>query len=170
MMKLFFGFGVLIVVALLDPTRLVAQSTQVLVVSTGEKAASEPIGVLIGLDRLYDAQKPSTEMPITLEDKKSAAYERQWEENKKSGQNKPVRYDTKPERSPYATVWIEWSSAGAKIRLLRDIIVPRKDGFWRFGVNHSSTKFGGDDNDQEFFWMARIGTEPQLRIFRTEFQ
>ena len=158
-MKLIFASSLLVSIALTNPTRLTAQDANV---PAAEKAEPAPIGVLIGLDRLYDAQKPSTEMPITLEHKKFAAYQVQWEENKKTGQEKAAHYDTKPEDSPYVTVWIEWSTAGAKIRLLRDIIVPRKDGFWRFGVNHSNTKSAGDDNDQEFFWMARIGTEPQL--------
>ena len=73
----------------------------------------------------------------------------------------PVRFDTTPEESPYATVWLQWTPTGARVQVLRDIILPRKDGFCRFGINHSSVK-GPDDNDEDFFWLAPLGVKPVL--------
>lgn len=100
------------------------------------------IGVLIGLSRRYDSQVAGSGLSPSLEDKKSAAYERQRSPDTDNASDRPVRYDTTAEESPYITVWVRCSPAGTQVRLLRDIILPRKDGFWRFGKNYSSVKEG----------------------------
>jgi hypothetical protein len=146
----------------LSPALITAPSAPPSVAPIGEKGLQgQPIGVLIGLDRLYDLQIPRSEIMPSLDEKKSAAYQRQWSENKDGGETKVLRYDTTPEESPYATIWLQWTSAGAKIQILRDIILPRKDGFWRFGINHSGVK-GSADNDEDFFWAAPLGARPVL--------
>jgi hypothetical protein len=148
--------------AVLSPTRLTAQSASPSFEPIGEKVVpQQSIGVLIGLDRLYDSQIPTTKMTRSLEDEKSAAYRRQRSKNK-DGEGTPLRYDTTSEESPYATVWLHWTPAGMKTRLLRDIILPRKDGFWRFGINHSSVNGSSGNDDEDFFWLARLGTKPAL--------
>jgi len=148
--------------ALLSPTWLRAQVVPPPVAPQAEKTQPRlSIGVLVGLDRLYDSQLARTELPPSLEDKKSAAYQREGSENKDGDETKPVHFDTTHEESPYATVWLQWTPAGAKIQVLRDIILPRKDGFWRFGINHSSTH-GPGENDQDFFWLAPLGAKPAL--------
>lgn len=96
----------------------------------------------------------------SLEDSKSAALERQRGEN--NDDTKVLRYDSTPEESPHATVWLTWTPNGIQIRLLRDIIVPRKDVFWKFGINHSSVSAEGKDNDQDFFWLAPLDAKPVL--------
>src|SRR6266446_7326455 len=103
-------FVAIVLLALLSPARLMAQAVPPPVASPAKKAPTQqPIGVLIGLDRLDDSKIPRTEIAPSLEDKKSAAYERQWSENKDGAADKPVRFDTMPEESPYATVWLQWT-------------------------------------------------------------
>lgn len=148
--------------ALLSPAWLRAQTVPPTVTPPAEQvSAQQSIGVLIGLDRLYDSEIPRSEIAPTLEDKKSAANDRQWSENKDGAAAKPVHFDTTPEESPYATVWLQWTPAGPRIQVLRDIVLPRKDGFWRFGINHSSVQ-GPDFNDEDFFWLAPLGVKPAL--------
>jgi len=157
-------FVTLAFVALLSPVQVTAQSAPVPVGQAREKKSPAPsIGVLIGLDRLYDSEIPPSaeEIQLSLDEKKSVEYQRQRGGPEDSEGAKPLRYDTAPEESPYATVWLQWTPVGSQVRLLRDIILPRKDGFWRFGTNHSSIEVGGDD-DEDFFWLARLGSEPTL--------
>ena len=131
-------FATLALLVLLSPTWLRAQAVPPPVSTPAEKVPpQQSIGVLIGLDRMDDPQIPRSEIIPTLDQRKSAAYQRQWNENKDGAADKPVHFDTTPEESPYATVWLQWTPAGARIQVLRDIILPRKDGFWRFGINHS---------------------------------
>jgi hypothetical protein len=155
-MKRLMGIAIL---ALLSPRWLSAQA-----VPHPPLAEKTPprlsIGVLIGLDRLYDSQLPRIEPAPSLEDNKAAAYQRQRSENKDSDETKTVHFDTTPEESPYATIWLEWTPAGAKIQVLRDIILPRRDGFWRFGINHSSSN--PVDNDEDFFWFTPLNVKPAL--------
>jgi hypothetical protein len=81
--------------ALLSSAWLGVQTVPLSVTPAAEKAPpQQSFGVLIGLDRLYDSEIPRSEIAPTLEDKKLAAYERQWGENKDGATDKPVHFDT----------------------------------------------------------------------------
>ncbi len=139
--------------ALLSPVRITAQSSPD---QTKENTLPpRSVGVLIGLDRLEKAGQP-------LPRKDNSADSQTQQNQSDNDEDSPVLRHSTPEQSPYITIWLQWTPASARIRLLRDIILPRKDGFWRFGVNNSGVEANGGHNNQDFFWLAPLGAKPSL--------
>jgi len=126
--------------------------------------AGKPIGVLIGLGVSQQNDQPvSAGQNDADSDTKS---ETAAPNTPPSNEMKIIHHTTSEADSPYQTVWILKSADGVRVRLLQDIIVPRKSGFWRLGANTDSAKaeYGAAfmTAEVDFFWATPLGTKPKL--------
>src|SRR5262249_48093956 len=64
--------------------------------------------------------------------------------------------------SPFQTAWIQITGDSVKVRWLQDAIVPRTNGFWRFGENTDVVRTSRGIAQEDFLWAAPLGKKPEL--------
>ena len=134
-------------------------------------AARHPGGVLSGLDS-EDAGDASDSLPsdsAALIARGLAGF------REDTARGFRVRSVTSTERAdPLSTLWILACDGGMTTRLVQHIVIPRKDGFWRLGMNAGSAELFADSStdstdwrhdtaEMNFFWVARLNESPRLR-------
>ena len=82
-----------------------------------------------------------------------------------------VRSVNSTERAdPLSTLWILVCDDHVMTRVVQHIVIPRKDGFWRLGMNTDEAELISPDSTlsrpyaiENFFWLARLDETPRLR-------
>jgi hypothetical protein len=79
---------------------------------------------------------------------------------------KVVHIDETEQADRLSTLWVFVSGGKVTTRRVQHIIIPRRDGFWKLGMNTDSATLnlnGGSSQDQEdFVWVAPLGERPTL--------
>ena len=133
--------------------------------------ARHPLGILIGLNS-EDAGDPSDSLPAdssTLVARGLAVFREDtvWGFTVRSV-NSTDRAD------PLSSLWILACDGRVTTRQVQHVVVPRRNGFWRLGMNTSSAELvarspqdstvaGTNTAEMNFFWVARLNEAPRLR-------
>jgi hypothetical protein len=149
----------LLIVLFLFPATVAAQGSG----TKAEVPASDSdkaIGVLIGLSPLaqLDQAPPANPAETDTETKTKGPVPSVTQ----GDAAKTIHHNSTEAESPYQTAWILKDAKGVHVRFLQDIIVPRRNGFWRLGSNTDSAKLENSTADIDFFWAAPVGTKPKL--------
>jgi hypothetical protein len=62
----------------------------------------------------------------------------------------------------YLTLWVSKTGESVKIQAIKELLVPRNDGFWRMGSHLVKAAEQPESNYDEQFWAAPVAQQPDM--------